>query len=61
MEIIISFAVIFAIILSIKVISNLKFRNNKKNIILDNHSIKPEFSDDDIPLSQALRGFKKTK
>ncbi|MCI8361794.1 MAG: hypothetical protein HFJ41_01335 [Clostridia bacterium] len=58
MKIIISFAVIFAIILSIKVLSNLKFRKNKKNIILDNHSIKPEFSDDDIPLSQALRGLK---
>lgn len=54
MKIIISFAVIFAIILSIKVLSNLKFRKNKKNIILDNHSIKPEFSNDDIP----LRGLK---
>ncbi len=57
MKIIIFFVVVFGIALLIKVLSNLKFRKNNTNINSENFSINSEFSDDDIPLNQALRNF----
>lgn len=57
MEIIILFAVAFALILLVKIFANLKFRKSNKNIDLGNVSTEAEFSDNDITLSQALKNF----
>ena len=58
MKIFILFTTLYITILLIKILANLKFKRDNEHIISTSTSIQAEFSDNDIPLSQALRNFK---
>lgn len=54
------FATLFTIASVIKIICNVRFKNKERSIS-KNCSINASFQDREIPLSQALKNFKKNR